>query len=93
MSNREPVLYNGLYNKKTGETKLGKNSDGIEDDLTRFIPFKPLGINMSGEFVSFVEGWEIIDWLEKYPEAMNDEKLSFLQALDEDMNPIVILIE
>ena len=86
-------LYNGLYNKKTGKTKLGLNSDGIEDDLIRFMPFKPLGMSTSGEFVSLIEVWEVMDWLEKHPEAKNNEKLSFLKKLDEEDNPIVILIE
>ena len=88
-----PVLYNGLYNKKTGETKLGLNSDTIEDDLTRFMPFKPLGMSTTGEFVSFIEVWEVMEWLEKHPEAKNNEKLSFLKDLDEEANPIVILVE
>jgi hypothetical protein len=93
MYSSEPVLYNGLYNKKTRETKLSKNSNVIEDDLTNLMPFKPLGISTSGEFVSLVEVWEVMDWLEKNPEAKNNERLSFLNELDEDMNPIVILIE
>ena len=86
-------LHNGLYNKKTGETKLGKHSDTIEDDLTHFMPFTPLSMSTSGEFVSLVQVWDIMEWLEKHPEAKNNEKLPFLKDLDEDMNPIVILIE
>ena len=87
------VLYNGLYNKKTGETRLSKNSDAIEDDLTRFMPFKPLGMSTTGEFVSMVEVWEVMEWLEKHPEAKKNAKLSFLKELDEEANPIVVLIE
>ena len=90
---QESVLYNGLYNKKTGKTTLSKNKDGIEDDLSHFMPFKPLGMSTSGELVSFVEAWEALDWLEKHPEAKNNKNLSFLKDLDEEANPIVILIE
>ena len=93
MHSEYPVLYNGLYHKKTGKTKLSKYSDDIEDDLTRFIPFNPLGISTSGEFVSLVEVWKVMEWLEKHPEAANNEKLSFLKGLGEDDNPVVILIE
>ena len=89
----EPFSYNGLYNKKTGETKLCKNSDIIEDDLTHFMPFTPLGISTAGEFFSFVDSWQVTEWLETNPEALNNEKLSFLKELDEESNPIVILIE
>ena len=57
------------------------------------MPFKPLGMSTSGEFVSLVEVWEVMDWLEKHPEAKNNKNLSFLKDLDEEANPIVILGE
>ena len=93
MYTRESILYNGLYNKQTGETKLSKNSDSFEDDLTYFMPFKPLEMSTTGEFVSMIETWEVMEWLEKHPEVKKNEKLSFLKELDEEANPIVILIE
>jgi len=93
MNSDEPVLYNGLYDKKTGQTKLSNNSDAIEDDLTRFMPFIPLGISTSGEFVSLVEAWKVMEWLEKNPEAVKHANLSFLKELNAEMNPIVILVE
>ena len=86
-------LYNGFFDKKTGETKLGKHSDGIEDDLTNFMPFNPLGMSTAGEFISIINVYEAMEWLEKHPEEQNNEKLSFIKGLNEDMNPIVILIE
>jgi hypothetical protein len=88
-----PVLYNGLYDKETGVTKLGRHSDGIEDDVTRFMPFSPLGLSTAGEFVSLVEAGDVMEWLEKHPEAIDNEQLSFLKELDEDKNPVVILVE
>ena len=93
MFSRPPVLYNSLYNKKTGEIKLSKNSDSIEDDLTHFMPFKPMGMSTTGEYVSFVQVWEVQKWLEKHPEAKNDKNLSFMKNMDVEDNPIVILIE
>jgi hypothetical protein len=89
----EPVFYNGLYNKKTGETKLSKTGDAIEDDLTHFMPFTPFGLSTTGEFVSLVEAGNIIEWLEEHPEAKNNENLPFLKTLNEEMNPVIILIE
>ncbi|GEM_PF-162407 len=89
----EGILYNGLYNKRTGRTIISQNKHGIQDDLTYFMPFRPLGVSTSGEFISFVEVWEVMDWLEKHPEVKNNKNLSFLKNLDEEMNPIVILIE
>ena len=86
-------LYNGLFDKKTGDTKLGKHSNGIEDDLTNFIPFNPIGMSTTGEFISLVDAYNCMEWLEKHPDERNNEKLSFIRELNEDMNPIVILIE
>lgn len=93
MFSGKPILYNSLYYKNTGEMKLCKNEDGIEDDITHFLPFKPLGMSTSGEFISLIEAWKAIEWLNKHPAAKNDQNLSFLKTLDGDMNPIVILIE
>ncbi|MDR2232170.1 MAG: DUF4934 domain-containing protein [Tannerella sp.] len=87
------VLYNGLFDKKTGEIKLSDNNEEIEDDLTGFIPFKPLGVSTTGEFVSLVESWKVMEWLEKHPEAQSNENLSFLRGMNAEMNPVVILIE
>jgi hypothetical protein len=93
MYSDSPVLYNGLYDRKTGKTKLDRHSDGIEDDLTGFMPFTPSGMSTAGEFVSIVEAGDIMEWLEKHPEAISNKSLSFLKELDEDMNPVIILIE
>ena len=89
----ESTLYNGLYNKKTGETKMNKYSDDIKDDLTEFMPFKPLSASTSGDFFSFIEAFDIIEWVEKHPEAKNNSKLSFLKNFNDDMNPVIVLVE
>ncbi|MDR1408543.1 MAG: DUF4934 domain-containing protein [Tannerella sp.] len=89
----KPVLYNGLYHKKTGETRLALSSNAIRDDLTDFMPFKPFSIGTSGEFVSYVEAGTIQDWLEDHPEAMHNDRLAFLKEFEEDMNPVIILVE
>ena len=89
----EPILYNGLYNKKTGETKLSRYTDKIQDDLTGFMPFKPLSMSTSGEFVSLIEAIDIIEWTEEHPEAKNNSGLSFLKNFNDDMNPVIVLVE
>ena len=93
MHSHDVTLYNGLYHKESDKTKLGDNSKPIQDDLTRFMPFKPLSMSTSGEFVSYLEAFHILDWLDEHPEAKNNEALSFLKNLEEDMNPVVVLIE
>jgi len=87
------VLYDGLFNKKTGETKISENSNPIQDDLTSFMPFKPLTISTSGEFVSLIEAWAIMEWIEEHPETKNNSELTFLKNFNDDMNPVIILIE
>ena len=57
------------------------------------MPFTPLGISTAGEFVSYVEAYVIMEWMEGHPEAKNNEKLAFLKEIDAEMNPVVILIE
>jgi hypothetical protein len=93
MYSDEPVLYHGLYHKKTGNTKLGENSKPIQDDLTGFMPFIPFSISTSGEFVSFLEAFSILEWLEEHPEAKNSNWLPFLKNLTDDMNPVIVLID
>ena len=88
-----PVLYNGLYNKASSETKIAKNSDLIQDDLTGFMPFKPLTISPSGEFFSLIEAYEIIEWIENHPDTKNNARLPFLKDFTDDMNPVIVLIE
>jgi hypothetical protein len=89
----DPILYNGLYNKNTEATKLAKYSDMIEDDLTNFMPFNPLSISTSGEFISLVEAVDIMEWIEEHPEAKENKNLTFLKRFDEDMNPVIVLVE
>ena len=89
----EPVVYSGLFNKKTGETTFGKNSDYIQDDLSGFMHFKPKAMSTSGEFVSLVDAFTIMEWVKENPEAKNNDKLSFLKDFDDEMNPVIILIE
>ena len=88
----EHILYNGLFNKKTGETKLGKNSDGIQDDMSGFMTFKPNAMSTAGELVSMVDAVTVMEWVEKNPEAKNNAKLSFLKDFNDEMNPVVIIV-
>lgn len=87
------VLYNGIYNKEDGSIKMSKYDDKITDDLTSFMPFKPLGISSAGEYVGLVEAADVLEWLEENPEAEANEKLNFLNQLAEDSNPVLILVE
>lgn len=87
------VLYNGLYDKKTGETKLSKNAETIPDDLTNFMPFQLRSVSNRGEFTGLLEAPNIIEWLEEHPETKKEGKLAFLKDITEDANPVVVIVE
>ena len=89
----EPVVYNGLYNKKERITKMEKNNDAIQDDLTGFMPFKPISISSSGEFVNFIDAYTIMEWVAEHPEVKDNAQLSFLKDFNDERNPVVILVE
>lgn len=84
----EPVAYNGLYDKNTGETRLAGCSDAIRDDLTDFMPLKSLTMSTSGEFAALVEAGDIMEWMEEHPETAP----AFPDDFDEYTNPVVVLI-
>jgi hypothetical protein len=92
MNTDDPILYNALYNKKTGATQLGKHGDGIEDDLTHFLPLTPFGIGASGEFVFLLEAADVADWINNHPESLLNEHLSPLVGLGEEGNPVVVVV-
>lgn len=86
------VLYNGLYDKKTKETKLSESKEPIVDDLTNFVPFNQITVSTSGEFIGFIEAADVMEWKEENEAGENNE-LGFLKGFTEDMNPIVVIVE
>lgn len=86
-------LYNGIYDKNTRTTKLGEPGKAFTDDLTHFLPFEPTACSSRGEFAALIQSAHALEWLEEHPEAEENEKLAFLKMLNEDMNPVVVLLE
>lgn len=86
-------LYNGVYDKKSHTTKMGTPKAPFTDDLTSFLPFSPTTCSDRGEFAALVQSDHALQWLEEHPEAKVPEELAFLKALNEDANPVVVLLE
>ncbi len=90
---REPLLYHGLYNKETKETRLGLSKDAVADDLTGFMPFVPIKTGSGGEFVGLIEAADALVWLEEHPAIEASGSLAFLKNLTDEMNPVLVLVK
>lgn len=87
------TLFTGIYNKADGTTRMNKAKTGFTDDLSQFMPFFPETSSEQGEYASLIETGEIEQWLDEHPETIKGGKLSFLQTIDEDSNPVCVIVE
>lgn len=86
-------IFSGIYNKENGTTSMNKQQEGLTDDLSHFMPFFPETFSEQGEYASILEVGTIEEWLEKNPEVAKEGKLSFLNELNEDSNPVCVIVE
>ena len=86
-------LCNGIYRKKTGTVMIGKRNEGFLDDLTLFIPFKPLTHSAQGEFAGALNIEDIQKWTEEHPDIKLEGALAPLKDLADDANPVVVIVE
>lgn len=89
----ERQLYYGLYNKKEGKTYIGKAGDGFVDDVNDFLPLRLHYIGDDGEVAGMLSLESIVAWKEAHPNASQEGALSFLKSLDEDANPVCVIVE
>ena len=89
----EFYYYNGLYRKANSEVLMSKGKDDFTDDLTHFIPFRPLFHTEKGEFVGILKVEDIQEWLEEHPETKLEGALAPLKDLAFDANPVVVIVE
>lgn len=86
-------FYNGLYRKENGEVLMAEGANDFTDDLTGFIPFRPIAYTEKGEFVGILKVEDIHDWLEEHPETKLEGVLTPLKDLAFDANPVVVIVE
>ena len=87
----EPETFNGIYDRKENTTRMYAEKEGIKDDLTGFMAFRPKACSAQGEYGMIIDAGEVMTWLEENPEAAENEKLSALKELTDDSNPVVII--
>lgn len=85
--------YNGLYRKADGELLMSEGTNDFTDDLTGFIPFRPIVHTEKGEFVGILKVEDIQEWLEEHPETKLEGALAPLKDLKFDDNPVVVIVE
>ena len=86
-------LYNGIYNKQTGITRMAPEAGGIVDDLSGDLSFEIRSCSSpQGEFVFSLEAHEVVAWLEKHPEAKDNPRLASLLEVKEGDNPVVVIV-
>lgn len=84
-------VYNGLYRKGNNEVMMGQGD--FTDDLTNFIPFRPIVHTEKGEFASILKVEQIQEWLEEHPDVKLEGALAPLKDLKFDDNPVVVIVE
>lgn len=62
----------------------------MTDDLSGFMPLKPILITPSGAFVSVVTADKILEWIDNNPDA---DIPAPLRNLTDDSNPVLVVIE
>lgn len=89
--NDVPEMLNGIFDRRTGTTRICTEEKGITDDLTGFYAFHPKTCSRHGEYAMLVEAGTALEWLEEHPEEAKDERLAALRTLNEDSNPVVMI--
>lgn len=83
----------GIYDKEKHITYMNDANVGLTDDLTHFMPFYPITCTEEGEYVALLEIGKIDEWMDKNPGIVQEGKLSFLQEINEESNPVCVIVE
>ena len=86
-------IYNGLYRKSDETVLMNEREKAFTDDLTGFLPFTPASHTTKGEFVGTLSIERIQEWIDEHPEIKLEGALASLKDLDDDANPIVVIVE
>lgn len=85
--------FNAMYDKTTGEVRIGRIEEGILDDLSGFLPLRPETISPRGEYAGLIEATAVVEWFEKHGSAKLSPQIEHLKRVDEEDNPVIVLIE
>ena len=85
--------YNGIYDKRTGVTRMAPGEGGIVDDWTGNLSFKMQSCSSpQREFVFSLEAHDVAAWLEAHPEAKDSPKWAPLLKVQMEDNPVVVIV-
>ena len=82
----------GIYDKEKHITYINDANVGLTDDLTHFMPFYPITCTEEGEYAALLEIGKIDEWMDKNPGIVQEGKLSFLQEINEESNPVCVIV-
>ncbi len=83
----------GIYDKGNNMTYMNDASVGVTDDLAHFMPIYPTTCSEQGEYAALLEIGKIDEWIDENPEVAKEGKLSFLKDINEDSNPVCVIVE
>lgn len=83
----------GIYDKETNTTYMNDANVGLTDDLTHFMPFYPIAYTEEGEYAGLLEVGKMDEWMDENPEVAKEGELSFLQKINEESNPVCVIVE
>lgn len=87
--------FTAMYNKRTGELRIGRTEEGIIDDLTGCMPLRPEIVSPAGEYAAVVQAFDVVNWLEEHPEQAKKlpKEMAHLFEIEEEDNPIIVIFE
>ena len=91
-------FFAGIYNKATRQTHASIittssfKTDGFENDIDGFMPVLLTAISDTGEFVGMLTIEQIQTWIENHPDYEFSPEMSRIKDLDDDSNPVVVIL-
>lgn len=87
--------YNAVYDKKSGELKISPIDEGIKDDLTHFMPFRPYSVSPYGEYTGYIQAYDVVEWFENYTGDITrlPDEIQLLRSVQDEDNPVVVILE
>lgn len=88
------VLHDAVVTKSTGEVKVGLYADGMKDDLTSFMPLRPMTVSSAGEYIGLLPAGEVAEWFDEHEDDQDiPQQVKELKRIGEEDNPIVVIMK
>ena len=84
--------YTGIYNKNTQTPQVSKGQS-LMNDIDNFMPLNPRRCNADNEYVDLIQASSVLELDGKHPEIKPNGKFAFAKEINEESNPVVILMK